>query len=586
MTSYKMRQKYCAILFSMFCIFACGTSCVYVDEELGSSFIPMDQRYDTYIDEFAIEGIAMHPVEKLSGYNSSRVTVGAIMTATGETSQRSSAFTLIPAAKYDFGKGGTVARFHFAMAKDTLSYIDESQKRILQDVNVYALDESLDNGDGYISTGIDPAGLESIANGAIYDGGDSLSFDFNTEWAQKLLEEDLQGLEESAYDSVGAFANVFPGIYIDMDIPTSAGGRINMFTLTTGADLQQYYLSGGYATMTVHGIEYEGRDEPVDTTFMFLYGAQDFSITQAATDYYSGETLTPQYALNMSSSSLDSQATDNPTDEIIVDGGGGLKPVIYAKDLRESFMAILAEKGIDPAAVIINKATIVLPFDENTSYDALECYPTILSPTCKVYGENSEKEEVVSYAGITDSSVSSENQGDINRSKFEYSPDISYHMQQILALEDYSEDEEAKKEYEQKDIWLLTLAVENAQEEQEGISEYYQNLQYSMYYNNLYNNYYGYGYGGYGYGYGGYYGGYGYNNYYDYYAMAAYYSAMQSSQTQSNRTTTLDRDRYYRAVLRGPLADQGDEVNAGDDQAGLESRRVPYLKVTYSVRKK
>ena len=107
-----------------------------------------------------------------------------------------------------------------------------------------------------------------------------------------------------------------------------------MFTLTTGADLQQYYLSGGYATLTVKGVEYEGRDEPVDTTFLFLYGAQDFSITQAATDYYSGETLTPQYALNMSSSTLDGLATDHATDEIIVDGGGGLKPVISAREIR------------------------------------------------------------------------------------------------------------------------------------------------------------------------------------------------------------------------------------------------------------
>ena len=585
MTSYKMRRKYCAILFSMFCILACGTSCVYVDEELGSSFIPMDQRYDTYIDEFAIEGIAMQPVEKLSGYSSSRVTVGAVMTGTGDISRRSSAFTLIPADKYDFGTGGEVVRFHFALAKDTLSYISETQRRILQDVNVFALEESIDETDGYISTEIDPAGLRRIADGVIYDGGDSLSFDFDKTWAQELLEGQLQHLEESAYDSVGAFAKEFPGIYINVDDPSSSGGRINMFTLTTGADLQQYYLSGGYATLTVKGVEYEGRDEPVDTTFLFLYGAQDFSITQAATDYYSGETLTPQYALNMSSSTLDGFATDTPADEIIVDGGGGLKPVIYAKELREGFMNILGERGIDPAGVIINKATIVLPYEKNTSYEALESFPAILSPTCMVYGENSDGEEIVSYAGITDTSVSSESQGNINRSTSEYAPDISYHMQQILALDEYSDDEDIKKQYEEKDIWLLTLAVEQSQEEQEGVSEYYQNLQYSMYYNNLYNNYYGYGYGGYGYGYGSYYGGYGYSNYYDYLAMAAYYSNMQSSQ-QSSSTTVLDRDRYYKAVLRGPLADQGGQTTAEDGKTELESRRVPYLKITYSVRKK
>lgn len=570
MTSCKMKTGYCAIFLSAFCILACGTSCIYVNEELGSNFIPIEQRYTTHIDEFPLENIALKPVDQLSGYSSTRVTIGAIMTESGEVSERSSAFSLIPAAKYDFGEGGTVAKFHFAIAKDTLSYIHENQKRILQDVNVYALNESIEDGDGYISTVFNPSELVSIADGAIYDGGDSLSFDFRKEWANEFLHEKLQKIEESAYDSVGAFTEkVFPGIYIDVEKPSSAGGRINMFTITTGADLQQYYLSGGYATMTVQGAKFDGK-EVEDTTFMFLYGARDFSITQEATDYYSGETLTPQYALNMSSSTLDGLATDHATDEIIVDGGGGLKPVISAREIREKFMEILAGKGIDPKSVIINKATMVLPYDLSASYEELESYPAVLSPTCKVYTEGDD-EEIISYAGITDTSVSSENQGDINRSKFEYAPDISYHMQQILALDEYSDDAEVKKEYEQKDIWLLTLAVEQEKEEQEGTSEYYENLQYSMYYNSLYNNYYGYGYGGYGYGYGGYYGGYGYNNYYDYYAIAAYYSALQSSQSQQdNSTTVLDRDRYYKATLCGPEAEE----------------RAPYLKVTYSVRQK
>ena len=53
--------------------------------------------------------------------------------------------------------------------------------------------------------------------------------------------------------------------------------------------------------------------------------------------------------------------------------------------------------------------------------------------------------------------------------------------------------------------------------------------------------------------------------------MAAYYSALQSSQSQQdNSTTVLDRDRYYKATLCGPEAEE----------------RAPYLKVTYSVRQK
>ena len=231
-------------------------------------------------------------------------------------------------------------------------------------------------------------------------------------------------METSAYDSVGAFTQkVFPGIYMTIDTPVSTGGRINVFTLTTGADLNQGTLSGGYATMTVKNAEFDGRTVE-DTTFMFLYGAQDFSIVQEASDYYSGVTLTPQYALNMSSSTLDGMGTDNATEEIIVEGGGGLKPVINARGLRDGMLAKLAESNIDPADVIINKATIVLPFTP-TDYEYLDRYPAVLSPSCKLTEKDEDGHEVATYAGITDTSVSTKNQGEINRYTVIDSPDIS-----------------------------------------------------------------------------------------------------------------------------------------------------------------
>lgn len=567
-------KKYCAIFSAMFCILACGTSCVYINEELGNNFIPTEQRYEIHVTDFPITEIGMQPVTQLSGYSSSRVTIGAILDENGNMSTRSSALTLIPAAKYDFGTGGQVTRFHLAMGRDTLSYINEGQKRILQDVNVYALTSPIDDTDGYISTVLEHG--DRIADVATYDGSDSLSFDFRNEWAQEFLGK-LQEMETSAYDSVGAFTQkVFPGIYMTIDTPVSTGGRINVFTLTTGADLNQGTLSGGYATMTVKNAEFNGRTVE-DTTFMFLYGAQDFSIVQEASDYYSGVTLTPQYALNMSSSTLDGMGTDNATEEIIVEGGGGLKPVINARGLRDGMLAKLAESNIDPADVIINKATIVLPFTP-TDYESLDRYPAVLSPSCKLTEKDEDGNEVATYAGITDTSVSTENQGEINRSTFIYSPDISYHMQQILELDEYDEsDEEIVESYREKDIWLLIMSQEAAEEEQEGMSEYSQNLYYNMYYNQLYNNYYGYGGYGYGYGYG--YGGYGYNNFYDYYALASLYSMQNAQSSSSSSTTTvLDRDRYFFGRLNGPVA------ASQDQNQDISSQRVPYMKVTYSVR--
>lgn len=573
MTSYKMNLKFSG-LFLAACIMACGTSCVYINEELGSNFIPTDQRYDIHIDTLALTGIGMKPVDDLSGYSSSRITVGAIMNSGGKVSSRSSAFTLIPASKYDFGKGGTVSQFHFAIAKDTLSYIDEGQKSIIQNINVFSLKEKIKEDQGYLGTQLELG--ERITDGIpVYHGGDSLSFDFSNAWANGFLKK-LQDMETSAYDSVGAFTEkVFPGIHLSVDNPVSEGGRINIFTLTIGADLSEYTLSGGYALLKVKDAEFDGKTV-ADTSFLFMYGASDFSITQAASDYYSGETLTSQYALNMSSQDSDDNESDIASEAVMIEGGGGLKPVVYAKDLSRQLKAKFEEKGIDPASVIINKATIVLPFD-NPGDRIMNTFPALISPTCKVINEDNEK--LVNYAGITDASSSSENQGDINRSIDLYSPDISYHMQQILGINesDYTA-EELEKEYSKKDIWFLTMSKEVQEEEQEGTSEYMQNLAYSSYYNNLYN----YGYGSYYGGYYGGYGGYGYNNYYDYSTLAMYYAMQnQSSSSQTESTTELDRDRYYSAILRGPQAD-------GYDDAGktIMERRIPAIIVTYSVRKR
>ena len=170
--------------------------------------------------------------------------------------------------------------------------------------------------------------------------------------------------------------------------------------------------------------------------------------------------------------------------------------------------------------------------------------------------DGSKEQEVVSYAGLTDASVSSENQGDINRSLDCYQPDVSHHIQELLRLSKKAEesDEDYAKRVSQYDIWMLIMHSEtNETTSSSGSSSYndYLNaLAYSSYYNSLYNGYGGYGYGGYGYGYGSYgYGSY-YNNYYNYMMMAAY--ASQSSSTSASTSTELDKDRYYSCKLYGP----------------------------------
>ncbi|MBQ0093273.1 MAG: hypothetical protein KBS36_01360, partial [Bacteroidales bacterium] len=94
-------------------------------------------------------------------------------------------------------------------------------------------------------------------------------------------------------------------------------------------------------------------------------------------------------------------------------------------------------------------------------------------------------------------------------------------------------------------------------------SDYYSQLAYANYYNQMLG-----GYGGYG-GYG--YDSYGYDNYYNYYMYQSMYNSMYNG-TSTSTSTTMDKDRYYNAVMRGPKSDR----SKGD---------VPRLTVTYSFLK-
>ena len=167
--------------------------------------------------------------------------------------------------------------------------------------------------------------------------------------------------------------------------------------------------------------------------------------------------------------------------------------------------------------------------------------------------------------GLTASSSSDENQGDVDRSLIRYAPDITYHMQEILRIDESATDKTNTKNLlaGNYDIWLLVMAKEtettvtSASKEQQEMMRY---LAYSSYYNGMYGGYGGYGGYGYGSGYGSY-----YNNYLTYAMLAQQYSQCYTSTSTSVK---LDIDRYYRASLRGPEA---------------EGDRVPTLRLTFAL---
>ena len=548
-----------------------SASCVYVNEELGQNLIPTDQKWDVFNPEAVIlEDIQLHTADSLSAYNSNRFTFGAICDPLFGTSMKSTSFTLIPLSdSLDFGKNTKVRQFHLSAVLDTVSTYHENQKRILQNVYVSELKIPLDTLALYTGTFMNPANRAKyldtdnrITTGVpVYDGGDSLSFDFSIEFTERLIEK----LDKKKIDSMDVYTGLFPGIYIETDVPVAEGGRINMFDLKLQRN-SEYYITGNYAELKFTA-DYDDRTA-VDTSFLFLFGSGTLMTDEVLE---TGQVPT-QFAFNASShqtieEDFAAKWNEGEKEKMYIEGGSGMKPVITAKEIRSIVSDLIAQAGItDPNNVVINKASIILPYEMPADFKELDKYPTVLSPTVKLHDEDGG---YVTYAGLTDSSVESEDQGDINRSTFMYSPDISHHVQMILGLDET--DENYEKNIRNYDIWMLIMHDETITESTSSSSsnDLYNSLLYSSYYNNMmYGGYggYGYGYGGYGYGYGYDSYGYGYNNYYNYMMMA---SMAGSYSTSESTERSLDKDRYYNAVLNGPGA-------AGEK---------PKLKITFSAPK-
>ena len=545
------------------------SACIKTSTEIGKDLIDQTLLYDTYTVEFPIESIHLRRADDLSGFSDTRIAIGAIRDETFGLTTRSSAFTLVPAVDtLDIGTNPQFVSFKIHFEADTVSTAMPGQERIMQNLFVYSLTDTLSTQETGTNKDI-PHGTEIITRGIpVYDGKDSLKFEFTQAYGQKYVDV-LKRLgpvlvdrsEGSTINKYSEYIQEVPGIYIETDVPQGIGGRINLFNLSIlSVSSNYYYRNNNVATLTVRST-YNGVQK--DTSFLFVPGEPAF---YNEAEYLENNTKFYQYAFNRTTHEA---PEGEAVEDIRIEGGGGLKPVIPADQLRRKVVAAIQQRGGDPSKTVINKASLIFPYELPEDLSEVDWFPSMISPTIR----STSKDGVVSFAGLTDASASSENQGDLDRANCMYAPDITYHMQQVLARTDLDSQDDA-------DVWFLTVHSEttanaNGNAEQEA---YYQQMMYAMYYNNLYGGYGGYGgygYGGYGYGYGGY-GGYGgYSNYYNMMMMASLLGSM--NQTTYSTTQELDKDRFYRAILNGPTA------TARDPHTG--KLRVPTFRVTFSIPK-
>ena len=511
----------------------CCFGCVSVDKELGGNMLPVNHTYKVVCPAPIEIPVRMKAADSLSAYSSSRITIGAIRNDDDfGLSTRSSCITLVPlfVDEMDFGTNPEFLNFHFTAGADSSSVCDLDQSNILQSVYVYELTEPLDtNYQTYCKS--TPAHGNSLITTTIpvVGPGDSLSFNFTKEFGQKYL-----GITKDDLKDLNTYTKRFPGIYITTGNPVGRGGRFNIYQLQLQYDSDYNYLQGSMASLKFNSTwDIDGESVKKDSVFYFYFSATGFyDLDSLFTN--SGTGSFPQYCANVTGDA--SKALEGDAGDIIyVEGGGGVKPVISAQALRSKAMAAIAANGHDPKKAIVNKATLTLHYlAPDSKFEQMHKMPDILSPTCRI----KTSDTTFTYMGLTDASDSNEDQGSIHRSQMTYSPDITYHLQTLLGLED----DNAQLAAGSYDVWLLIQhndVVVTTTSGNSEISEYYNYLAYQSMMGGMY------GYGGYGYGYNS------YSNYYNYTMMAQMYG---SSSTTSTTTANLDRDRYYYCKLHGPKA--------------------------------
>ncbi|MCQ2149350.1 MAG: hypothetical protein MJY45_03185 [Bacteroidales bacterium] len=540
MTKYRIIR---ALLQSV-CLIAAAAgfhSCISVDGTLGEDFVPEDELLSIYVsDDIPIDEISLRLADSLSGYSSKHITFGSTKDELFGVCNRGCALTLIPLKdSVDFGKDPVFKKFTFKSTKDTISYADDSQKNILQNVFVYELSHSIDSTTYDINRFPDVDRSRRVSRSIPVVGGntDTLKFDFTKEFGEKYLST-LASMKDEDWSDIDKYLEKLPGIFIETDEAEDNGGRINMFNLQLGFNASQGIINNDYAQLDFTA-EFDGR--MVDTTCLFYFSPDRFYNIDSLLYYSSSGTL-PQYCLNVASHS--SVSMQGPAEEkIYMEGAGGISPVIKAEVLKSLMEQEISKHG-DPKKALINKATLVFSYDASDDFEELKNFPDIINPSVRV----KNKSGTYSFSSLTGTASISRPMGAIDRSNMVYSPDISYHAQEILSLNEENDD------FSNYDVWFLIMhadidvASQSASEAAE--QEYYNQLMYANYYNNLYSGYYNNS----------------YNNYYNYMMYSNMYSSSSSSTYVS---INLDKERYYKAVLNGP-------------EAAEESKR-PRLRFVYSL---
>lgn len=398
-------------------------SCINMDNTMGSDLVPDDHILKVNTAQIDLP-IAMAIPDSMQS-DSYSIILGTIYDDLfGKISVNSAVGLYIREVdSIDFGVNPVLKRAYIEMTIDSTAVLTDDQSKIIQNIKLYELNRALDTTTLFSNSLKRSDYSEKPINSNISaTNGSSIYFELKQDFAEKLI-----NTPKEVIDSVDLFHKYHHGLFFAMDLPEGEqGGRLN-------------YISCSGKNIRLEMI-YNDPDKNLydrDTTFYIYLGSYGLS------------SYSPM-ALNVFENHNPKFDIENIEDKIYIAPFNGVKPQISAKELKSAIENWAEENSIDLSKIVISRASLEFPFDENTDYLELNKFPISLYPCLR--SKVADTLSVRYYMPLEDINITSVNHGNIDRSLSFYKPDITSHLNKLIK-NDYS-----KIGY-YDDIWMIPITT-------------------------------------------------------------------------------------------------------------------------------
>lgn len=424
-----------------------ATSCVDVDNTVGSSYVPLDQNIYILTQEFDLPVGHRYP-DSLNTELFDYLPVGSISTPEYGNVTVGAAVSIVPSLQFkEWGENPVFKSMVLSLATSSVQTLDDNQKYIPQNIYVHRLTKDLDSTMVYGNSlnESDYTAQQCCKGANITTGLDTVYIEFPEEFAKPIF-----SMDSTTMDSVELFVKKFKGLYIRTDKrrANDIGGRLSEFNISKPC------LTLNYTSTR----KSDGQRRDTSEQF-YLSGSMAHGI------------MTLDHDRNIPEKKL-------AETEIRTEGLGGITPFVSGKELRDIFDKWMEGMGVNRNNLMVSKAVIELPVHFSGSYENYVTYPINLFPARRM------KDSIgnVVYMPINEIYTQDYNNGslvtnlDDGKDAYYYRPDAALFIQSLIK-EDY---DKVDSSY---DIWLMPTSSYSVttKKNNSAISDYYSYYYYSYY---------------------------------------------------------------------------------------------------------